>query len=443
MSLFFPDNDVRQARLSELATDLGGFLQDSKNEYKCFTTVIAQLNVQVAALYRDAGLTPPGEGDLDIAGMANISLPAGAAVVIKVSEGILDITAFAITSRYVAPGLVSRLMASGLISEEAAAATFVTAWGGEFSLGIMFASLATVLVAGVIITGIGLAFNLFEGASLRDELRHGISKACQVRADVYLNLLRSQKLVLGMQAVRFSMEGFAQQGLLTQALIRQFIESSVLPVIAEVEGITIQNAISNLASRDSSRKSWTNEDSIPVGPPPSPSKSGATFAVRLGPPRPPSVPQGCILCPSIPGVWDVPTDHYPSIKKDKLTIWPFSFADHRNAINVVVFDSTGALVNQWQLNDISTVTKIHADPDTNMVCFTGDKGAIVHMLWSQLDIAPPPSQIMQGRIGDVLEISPASIDFGLVGASSQRPLMLCNRSNKVLSASAGNFSSGR
>ncbi|WLA45094.1 hypothetical protein QIH80_24555 [Bradyrhizobium elkanii] len=434
MSVFFPDNGKRQVRMSELATDAGHYLQLAQQEYTTFTTVIAELNAQIAALYRQAGVAAPAESNLDILAAADIAVPGAAGTaVIKVSESILGVTAFSVTTRYLAPGVLSRIVATGALSEEAVAATFVTAWGGELTVGVLITGIATAVVAGLIITAIGLAFDLFEGASLRDELRHGIAKLCQIRADICLNWLRAKKLVDGMQSVRNSLLNLAQQGLLTPAAIENAIQRDVLPVVAEVEGMSMADAQAELSGLDRERGAWTNEDTLPVAPvAPSPPNSKPTFAVALVRPTPPLMPGGLILCPSVPGVWTPPTERYPSIRKGDLTVWPFSFSDHRNAINVTIFDKAGAIVNQWILNGISTVTKIHADPDTNMVCFTGDGGAIVHMTWSQ--IAPaPPQQPVHGDVRDMLELLPATADFGVVGIEPVfRPVMVRNKSSHPL-----------
>lgn len=438
MSIFYPDNDHRQDRVSQLGTDSSNYLQQSKDLAKAFEETITQLNVQIAALYRLAGLPPPSENELDILSAANITIAGSTAkTTITVSHVLLDVASFAAAVRYLGPGLVVRLMAIGNISEEAAAATFVTVWGGELTVGFVISGLATFVIGLFVITAIYMAFDAFEGAELRSELRDAISRLCPIRADIYLNYLKSKRLVTGMEAVLAALTNLANSGVpITEAIIKNMIERDVLPTIAAVEGITMDSARADLAALDQGRGSWTNEDSTPIAPvAPTPPGAKPMAAVLLVAPTPPAIPGGCILCPAVPGTWTVPTGPYPVIKKSDYTVWPFSFADHRNAINVAIFDKSGAIVNQWILEGISTVTKIHADPYTNMICFTGDGGQLVHMLWSQVAPARPPEPL-HGNIRDMLELLPAQLEFGRVGEEPvARPVMLRNKSDHPLRVS--------
>jgi hypothetical protein len=362
MSIFFPDNDNRQARLAELTTDAGDYLQKAQAEYKNFADTIELINARIAALYQKIGATPPAQKEADILGAANVPMTA---VIdkIKIAEPIIDVAGFMVTARYLAPGLVSRLMASGVISEELAASTFVLTWGGEVSVGLLITGAATALVAGAVIAAIGLAVDLFEGAVLRDELQRGISKMCQIRGDIVLNWLRSKQLASDLGSLRIALDALQQEGVLTEAMITTLIHTHVMPSIEAIEAINMDSARAELASLDQQRGSWTNEDAVPA-PPPNPALPAGydAFVIKKSTGRPPYLMANMVLCPTVPGVWDPPTGDYPAIGKGEYTAWPMSFADHRNAVMLALFDKAGSIVNSWTLNGISTVTKFTPIP---------------------------------------------------------------------------------
>ena len=428
---FYPDNPSRQERVSQLATDAAGYLQQANLAYASFETVIGEINTRIAALYEQAGIEVPPVITVDVA--AESAMPIqGTIHVLDIVKPLLDVAGFLVSVRYLGPGLVSFLTSSGILTEEAAVATYVTVWGGEIALGPLIAFAAPAIVVGVVIAAIGVALDLYEGAELRDQLRQAITKLCQVRADLCCSCRRGQRVVTDLQALNLALQGLTANGLLTPQTIQNLIQTTVLPSIAAAQAITIDTVEVELDQLDQSRHSWTDEDSTPVAPPTAAPPPVPLYLVRLVAPRPPQVPPGLLLCPQPGGTGPAPA--YPTIQKDDLTVWPFTIADGHQAIRVVAFDRRGVMVNAWTLPGITTVTRIHADPHTNMVCFTGDGGAVVHMLWSQILIPPPPPPL-RGAIDDVLEFGPASTDFGLVGLEPViRPLLLHNTSDQVLTA---------
>jgi hypothetical protein len=448
MSIFYPDNDKRQQRLSQLSTDASDYLAQSQATYQSFVDIISRINARIAEAYRTAGMTPPGEFELDILAAANVPV-SGVINKIRIATPILDVVGFVLMTRYLAPGMLSRLVATGVVSEELAAATFVTAWGGEVAVGVLISGVAVAIVAGVVIAAIGLAIDLFEGSELRSELRRGIIKLCAIRAEIFLHFLRSGKLVDSMRAAERALEGLAAEGRLTPTAVDNMIRNFVEPAVHNVEGIVMATALYDLAQMDADRDAWTAEDAVPPQPLPPPSSGPMPiFVVQLAesdPPFIPGIPGGDLrLCPAVPGDPAVRgrstrTERYPTIRKGDLTVWPFSFADHRSSIFVAAFNKSGTMVNSWTLNGISNVARIHADPNTNMICFTEEGGNLVHMAWSQIVPAPQPLP-MKGDIQDVLEFGPEKTDFGLVNAEVGedrrqhlgRPLFLRNKTNGPL-----------
>src|SRR5512145_3230468 len=105
MSIFFPDNDLRQARLVELSADAQYSLQLAKAGFAEFKTLAATINQAIALLYQRSGLSPPATTNLDILRASGAAgMVGGADAVVEIANVVLGVGAFAASVAWLAPG---------------------------------------------------------------------------------------------------------------------------------------------------------------------------------------------------------------------------------------------------------------------------------------------------------------------------------------------------
>ncbi|MBN3524539.1 hypothetical protein [Paenibacillus apiarius] len=262
MSIFFPDNEKRKNRLLELSADTQNFIAVSKQDYEQFKNLNAVINQKIAQLYANAGLTPPGITQLDILKAAGAAQEVNTAdTAVEISTIFLDVAGMAATTLYLAPGVTSFLVGSGILEAETAATVLGTVFGTEIAVGTIAGGLIGGLIAGAVIIGIGLAIDAIKGAILRGKLREGLHKLVHIRTKAKLHLDKAAKLVASLDSVNRTLDALLSSHIpLTDQVIRNLLTKDVVPAIEAANAITLSTVTIELNVLDLHRRSWTAED---------------------------------------------------------------------------------------------------------------------------------------------------------------------------------------
>ena len=326
---------------------------------------------------------------------------------------LLGVGGLVATISYFAPAATTLLVEAGALEAETASAVLFSALGAEFTVGALAGGIVGGLVVGIVVVGIGLAIDAFEGYELRDELRKGIYQTCQLRASTKFALEKSKTLVDYLQSVKTTCDSLLESSIeLTDEIIKNLIQKNAIPALQAIESITKNSIISELASLDQSRNSWTNEDEdgknivLPSSQP---------IYINVGI----EVPEN--LCPAIPNGLKLtalqdPNEltskvNYPILKVgqsgfETIQYWPFSYIDNRVGMAIIAFDGKGNVVKRWDKEGARYVWKIEEDLNTNEIVFVGQMEQKIVMKWSELtmlfdlelELGPGPV-LINGRIG--------------------------------------------
>jgi hypothetical protein len=387
MSIFFPDNEKRKNRLLELSVDTQNFLAFSRQDYEQFKSLNAIINEKIAHLYTNAGLTPPAKTQLDILKAAGAAQDVNTAdTAVEISEIFLDVAGMAATTLYLAPGVTSFLVGSGIMGAETAATVLGTVFGTEIAVGTLAGALIGGLIAGVVIIGIGLAIDAIEGAILRDKLRDGLHQLGQIRASTKLYLDRAAKLVASVDSVNRTLDALLSSHIpLTDQVIRNLLTKDVVPAIEAANAITLSNVIIELNMFDLSRRSWTVEDIDPHDIHPTPDKN-VFFIERVSSASNLSVPDDLkMVCLADPNTLQF-SSTCPVIKTDGYIYWPFSYIDNRYGMAIVAYDQAGRAVRRWDKMGARYIVKIDTDPVTNRLVLVGQSSRCIVVDWNELAV---------------------------------------------------------
>ena len=391
MSIFFPANKKRKARLLELSTDTHNFLHHAKTDYEQFKSLNTQINEKITQVYKKAGLTPPPTKTIDILKAAGATHEIETAdTAVEITDILVDVAGLAATIQYLAPGATSLLVETGAMEAETAATVLGTVLGTEITAGTLAGGLLGGLLAGVVIVGIGLAIDAIEGAILRDKLRDGIHKMDQIRASTKLSLDKAEKLVSVLKSVKRTLDSLISSDIpLSDQLLRNLITKDAKPAIDAVNAITISTVRVELNKLDHSRNSWTIEDIVPHDIYSHPEKN--TFLiVQVSAKSHPTIPSGLkITCLSRPDALQS-SSTCPIVQSGGYTYWSYSYIDNRESMAIVAYDSAGNVVKQWNKDGARYIVEIISDPITNKVIFVGQSSRKIIMTWDELGSLPTP-----------------------------------------------------
>ena len=266
MSLAFPDNDNRAARIRELSVQMQNDLFDAENDYKTFQAMLKATNPCIAAVYNEAGLAPPSTTTLDILKLQGAAVDDASAP-IEIAKIIVDIAGFAGTLKYLAPGAARFLVSVNALSAETAARVLleftVPLVGREVTItaGDVAGGLLGGIVGGAAIAGIDLGIDAIEGAIARDKMRTALHQLVPLRLSTRVARERAATLVLSIKAVQTTMDALQGAGLqLTDTIMQNLITKDVEPAITVEKSITSDTVAAELATLDRNSGSWTNED---------------------------------------------------------------------------------------------------------------------------------------------------------------------------------------
>lgn len=389
MSLFYPDNDKRHARLVEIATDCRLTLATAKDDFAHFKNLSASVNKKLAAIYAQAGLTAPQTTAVDVLhdqkvlhGIAtDQSVTDLAKIVVDALGGLSTVTVFA-------PAATTALVEAGAITEEAAGAVMFTVVGAEVTAGAMAGGLIAGLAVGAVVAAIGLALDAIEGAEERDELRQGIHRMFATRIKLTYAKERGAILCDTLQSVADACDGFATAGIdLTDENIEAMVRKAVVPDLSRLYKVDMASITRDLATHDKGRGSWTGED-------------GAGKTINLPPTKPIYISMGQSVSarnvPAVPEGLRTANERLPHgvigmpvLKIGDVTYWPFSYADNRMALCITAFDLRQNVIGEWELDGSRYCHKIERDLASDQLVFQGqndshNKPTSVRIEWSKL-----------------------------------------------------------
>jgi hypothetical protein len=364
MSIFFPDNEKRRARLIQLTTDTSAFLCESAELYRDFQRVLGELDEHIATAYRAAGLTPPGMSEVDVLAAARVPIDDKSAV-ISISKIVADVGVFVGSLAFLAPGA----LASGAVAGEAAATGLLAIFGMGAATGLA-ATLVPMLIAGVVAVSIGLVIDAIEGWELRNELRHGIASMAPMRVRSHDYLLRARVVVKSMTALRDSWQALADSGSLTEQAVAKLTATAAEDLSTGLAAVPTDD----LAQLDRSRQSWVDEDPPRVTNTPAPPLRlpNCYLAVTTAH-DPPMVPAGLAPCRVASG--------YPVLCHGQFTLWPFHNGD---SVTLVWFDTGGQVVRTLPQKEITTVTALTAADGAGVVHLTDGDRTTRDIPWREL-----------------------------------------------------------
>jgi hypothetical protein len=261
MSLFYPDNDKREARIKQLVGDVHEYLDDARTAFQQFESLSAAATAKIQAIYSKAGLAPPTVTTLEIASVSDtLNKTQSVSKGVDMAELLINVGAAGAPLIF-APAATVELADAGLVTAEAAGAALGTSLGAEITAGGMFGGIVGILVAGVVAGGLSIILSATSGASNANELRGGIAKAKILRENACLSALRSAAMVDIVKAVAASCDSIlaglqgAQQAQVIEAMIRKDIQ----PAVDTLKAIDHKKAIMALYKRDVARQSWMQE----------------------------------------------------------------------------------------------------------------------------------------------------------------------------------------
>lgn len=387
MSIFFPDNDNRRNRLTQLGSDCQDFLTQAQSYYAEFKTLNSQVNSQIVAVYQKAGLQAPTTTSIDVLQAQKAIYQINTAdTIVEVSNMVLGVGGVAVTIAYFAPAATTLLVETGVLGAETASTVLISALGAELTVGALAGGIVGGLVVGVVLVGIGLAIDAIEGAVLRDHLRKGIYQTDQLRASTKFALDKSKTLVDLLTSVQTTCQSLLESDIeLSDAIIQNLIQKNAIPALQAMSSINKDQVLNELRQLDASRSSWTNEDeagqSIDL-------PASAPIYINAGV----EVPQN--LCPAIPEGLKLTTlqnpdsleskINYPILKIEGVQYWPFSYIDNREGLAIVAFDPHGNLLQRWDKVGARYIWKIEEDLSSNAIAFVGQGQMSITMQWSEL-----------------------------------------------------------
>ncbi|MCM3782535.1 hypothetical protein M3231_06090 [Neobacillus mesonae] len=383
MSIFYPDNEKRKARLIELSADTQTFLYQLKGKYAEFKELSEEINKKIAIMYTQQGLTPPEITSFDILKASGAVQEAETGdTAIGITNILVDVAGFLVSVQYLAPGVTAFLVDSGVMAAETAATVLGSVLGVEVVVGSLAGGLIAGVIAAVVVIGIGLAIDAIEGAVLRSKLRHGIHQMDQLRASLKLSLDKAVIIVDSMNSIKRTMDALQGSGVpVTDAVIRNIVQKTVGPSLEKASSVSLPSVITELNQLDHNRGSWTAEDEIPYESP----ELQKVFLIAKAPVSTlPAIPSDLkAVSLASPDTLE-PKAIYPILKSDGYTYWPLSFIDNRVGMAVVAFDLNGNLAKRWDKNGARYIVDITVNSLSNSMIFRGQANQEFVMPWSEL-----------------------------------------------------------
>lgn len=383
MSIFFPDNEKRKARLVELSTDTQTFLHQVKDKYAEFKVLNSEINHKITQLYEQAGLKPPETTQFDILkARGAVHDMESADTAVDITNILVDVAGFLVTIQFLAPGVTALLVDSGLMAAETAATILGTVLGVEITIGSLAGGLIAGIIVAAVVIGIGLAIDAIEGAILRNKLREGIHQMDQLRASLKMSLDKAVIFVDSMAGIKRTLDTFHATGVtVTDKVIQNLIQKTVEPAIAQANTVTLSSVIRELSAKDHARGSWTVEDDAPHES----QQPHKVFLIAKAPVSAhPSIPSDLkTVSLASPDTLE-PKAIYPILKSDGYTYWPLSYIDNRLGMAIVAYDRDGKMIKRWDKSGARYIVDIAVHPFTNAMIFRGQANQAFMMSWGEL-----------------------------------------------------------
>ena len=252
MSVTFPDNDNRENRMNQLASDINSSIITQSNDEAEINSKITELSTLAQEMVKK--LEPGLEVSVDKISLYKTTW--------EVAEIVTPALVFTAAYKALSKAVAARMLTTSAeeIGEE----------GGELA-GEMVAEAAeelaiptsAKLIAGagglVLSVGIGFAVDAIDGAIARKKLRHKIHELVPPRIIQKVNELQVSKLLEEVGSMLDAYQMMQKLGY-TKKQMEEYIDLTIEKFKAELEQITLAVAQAQLAILDTGRGSWTNED---------------------------------------------------------------------------------------------------------------------------------------------------------------------------------------
>ncbi|MBD0254429.1 MAG: hypothetical protein ICV83_01820 [Cytophagales bacterium] len=289
MSLFYPDNDKREKRVLELASDTQKYFSWAETDYNRFAVLLEDVNSQIARIYREAGWQDPPVvrveifklpdeeveipvGEVDLPTMENEDYFLPATKTLDVTKMITDVPGFAEAMRYLNLGATKSMVRAGMIPPETAREVLIRMHGQSFGQELTFTGEgdngmgAADIVAGMVLVGFAfggvvLGVDALDGARARNKLRNAIDEVFQMRAEAKFYREKAVALLPSLETIQSYLSVIAGFGLPNpDGVITEIVTKQISLSVAKERAVTPNTVNADLLKMDQERNSWSNED---------------------------------------------------------------------------------------------------------------------------------------------------------------------------------------
>jgi hypothetical protein len=235
---YYPDNAARESRAKELAADVSQCSYRIAADTLVVKDGLADLTETIEKIYKNIGSTPP-----DIAVAETVNFHETAYTISKVVAPLVVV------------GAINMALVDGSVVAEAAAGELtVEAAGAELGAATLGMGPAAAIMAGVLFT-----VGAIEGDDRRSKLRDMTHDNYRLRTRLTKSEVLLTKLGHALTGLSSSIKTGAQSGL-TSDQLTQMLHNKIAGVVEGLKVDVSGSVATQLASKDTSRGSWTNED---------------------------------------------------------------------------------------------------------------------------------------------------------------------------------------
>ena len=256
MSIFFPDNDNRERRMNELVTDINTQIVNATEDQNKINDTIKELDDVVRQMLAslEPGTVPPVD---------SIKLYKTEWTIASILTPVLTFkAAYSILTRVAASRLLQNAASNAVqdveLAEVAAAEPELAEAAEEVGLPLS-ARIASGLGGAVVAVGVGFAVDAVDGAIARDKMQSKIHELVPVRIQTKVVEIQFRSLYEEVNSLVISYNMMQQMGY-TRAQVDAAIQLTIKAYKPKLEAIEAATAQAELASIDSNRGSWTDED---------------------------------------------------------------------------------------------------------------------------------------------------------------------------------------
>lgn len=245
-NLFYPDNEKRAIRLTELVSDNSTAVGNISQQQTKYEIAIKDANEAIRQAYKVVG-TPVKFHDIDFDPESKTHK-----ILISVADVITPMLTYGIANKALTLAARSFLLQQGRIGE----AAFIKLVGLPkwFKMGTVFGSIAAVVLVQSIIDSVTGAV---QRKNLQDKIKESVDPRFQLKKAELTNEITISKLNVVTTSVSVILDSLGSN--VSKEQIAKIIDNSIKRNQVELENIDSLTK-TTLDALDKSRGSWTNED---------------------------------------------------------------------------------------------------------------------------------------------------------------------------------------